>query len=173
MTPRTVARQALLSLGFSRQEYCSGMPFPPPGGLPESGIKPASPISPAFAGRFFTTSATWGGYLTKENSQFLPPILMACCRSFCLHICYNNLIHCYYYYFKQLLLRSIKNKNTFFTFIPPSMLFLFLKCRYKFLAYIIFLHLRKSFNLSCETGDGFPQFMFIWVNLSFSFSFEE
>ena len=37
-----VARQALLSMGFSRQEYWSGLPFPPPGDLPDPGIQPAS-----------------------------------------------------------------------------------------------------------------------------------
>ena len=40
--PWTVARQAPLSLGFSRQGYWSGLPFPPPGDLPHPGIKPAS-----------------------------------------------------------------------------------------------------------------------------------
>ena len=40
-TPRTVARQAPLSMGFSRQEYWSGLPFPSPGDLPHTGIKPA------------------------------------------------------------------------------------------------------------------------------------
>ena len=50
--PRTVACQALLSIGFSRQEYWSGLPFPSPGDLPESGIKPTSLVSPALAGRF-------------------------------------------------------------------------------------------------------------------------
>ena len=55
----TVARQATLSMGLSRQEYWSGLPCPPPGGLPHPGIKPASLTSPALAGRFFTTSATW------------------------------------------------------------------------------------------------------------------
>ena len=44
--------QAPLSRGFSRQEYWSGLPFPPPGGLPDPGIEP---MSPALAGRFFTT----------------------------------------------------------------------------------------------------------------------
>ena len=46
---------------FSRQEYWSGLPFPPPGDLPNPGIwkKPASLTSPALAGGFFTTSATW------------------------------------------------------------------------------------------------------------------
>ena len=39
-------------MGFSRQEYWSGLPFPSPGDLPDSGIKP---VSPALAGGFFTT----------------------------------------------------------------------------------------------------------------------
>ena len=51
--------QALLSLGFSRQEYWSGLPCPPSGDLPDSGIEPTSLMSPALAGGFFTTSATW------------------------------------------------------------------------------------------------------------------
>ena len=51
----TVAHQAPLSMGFSRQEYLSGLLFPPPGDLPDSGIEPTSPTSPALAGRFFTT----------------------------------------------------------------------------------------------------------------------
>ena len=42
-TPWTVARQAPLSMGFSRQEYWSGLPFPSPGDLPDPGIKPGSP----------------------------------------------------------------------------------------------------------------------------------
>ena len=42
-TPRTVARQAPLSMGFSRQEYWSRLPCPPPGDLPDPGIKPGSP----------------------------------------------------------------------------------------------------------------------------------
>ena len=46
-TPWTVARRALLSMGFPRQEYWSGLPFPPPGDIPVPGIKPASPVSPA------------------------------------------------------------------------------------------------------------------------------
>ena len=54
----TVARQAPLSMGFSRQEYWSGLPCPPPGDLPDPGIEPMSLMSPALAGRFFTSSAT-------------------------------------------------------------------------------------------------------------------
>ena len=56
---RTVASQAPLSMGFSRQEYWSGLPFPSPGDLPDPGIEPVSLMSPALAGRFFTTSTTW------------------------------------------------------------------------------------------------------------------
>ena len=58
-TPWTVALQAPLSVGFSRQEYWSGLPRPPPGDLPDPGIKPASLMSLALAGEFFTTSAPW------------------------------------------------------------------------------------------------------------------
>ena len=45
-----------LSMGYLRQEYCSGLPFPPRGDLPDPGTKPTSP---AFVGRFVTTGATW------------------------------------------------------------------------------------------------------------------
>ena len=55
VTPWIVACQAPLSMGFSRQEYRTRFPFPPPGDLPDPGIKPASPVSPALTGRFFTT----------------------------------------------------------------------------------------------------------------------
>ena len=51
-TPWTVTCQALLFMGFSRQEYWSGLPFPSPWDLPDPGIEPASP---ALAGGFFTT----------------------------------------------------------------------------------------------------------------------
>ena len=53
----TIASQALLSMGFSRQEYWSVLPCSPPGNLPNPGVEPASLMSPAFAGGFFTTSA--------------------------------------------------------------------------------------------------------------------
>ena len=52
MTPWTAAHQAPLSVGFSRQEYWSGLPFPPPGNLPNPGVKPTSL---ALAGGCFTT----------------------------------------------------------------------------------------------------------------------
>ena len=47
--------QAPLSMGLFRQEYWGGWPFPPPGNLPDSGIKPVSSASPALVGAFFTT----------------------------------------------------------------------------------------------------------------------
>ena len=71
-TPWTVARQAPQSPGFSRQEYWSGLPFPPPGDLPDAGIKPGSLMSPALAGRFFTTSSNW---------EALPPNILFSSKS--------------------------------------------------------------------------------------------
>ena len=54
-----IVHHAPLSMGFSRQEDWSGLPFPIPGDLCNPGIEPESLGSPALAGRFFTTSATW------------------------------------------------------------------------------------------------------------------
>ena len=54
----TVTHQAPLCMGFSKQQYWSGLPCPPPGDLPNPGID-ESLTSPALAGRFLTTSATW------------------------------------------------------------------------------------------------------------------
>ena len=62
VTPWTVTCQASLSMGFSRQEYWSGLPFPSPGDLPDPGIEPASLMSPALAGGFFTTNTTWEAF---------------------------------------------------------------------------------------------------------------
>ena len=55
----TIAHQAPLSMGLFSQDYWSGLPFPPPGDLPDPGIEPRSPASPARAGRFFAHWATW------------------------------------------------------------------------------------------------------------------
>ena len=57
--PWSVACQAPLSVGFSWQESHSGVPFPPPGDLPDPGIEPMSLMSPALVGRFFTARDTW------------------------------------------------------------------------------------------------------------------
>ena len=64
VTPWTVAHQAPLSMGFSRQEYLSGLPCPPPGDLPDPRIKP---VSPTLAGGFFTASATWAAHNTHHH----------------------------------------------------------------------------------------------------------
>ena len=58
-TPLTVACEAPLSMGFSRQEYWSGLPCPPPGDLPDPEIEPVSLMSPVLAREFFTTTSTW------------------------------------------------------------------------------------------------------------------
>ena len=76
-TPWTVTLQAPLSMGFSRQEYWSELPCPPPGDLPDPGIEPTSLASPALAGRFFTTSTTWelpngSQCRTKNNTHEQP-----------------------------------------------------------------------------------------------------
>ena len=63
----TVARQVPLSMGISRQEYWQGLPFPFPGNLPNPGIKPTSPESPALAGRFFTAEPP-----QKPHSKLTP-----------------------------------------------------------------------------------------------------
>ena len=57
-TAWTVDHQTPLSMGFPRQEHWSGLPFPPPGDLPNPGIKLTSLASPALAGEFFTTAHT-------------------------------------------------------------------------------------------------------------------
>ena len=68
--PWTVALQALLSMGFSRQGYWSGLPFPPPGDLPDPGIEAGSLLSLTLAGGFFPThfpdeeAETWGNNAT-------------------------------------------------------------------------------------------------------------
>ena len=70
-------RQAPLSMGFLRQEYQSGLPFPSPGDLPDPGIES---MSPALADRFFTTEPSGMPsemlpssfpFLTRENSLLL------------------------------------------------------------------------------------------------------
>ena len=65
-----VAHQSPLSMGFSRQEHWIGLLYPPPGDLPDPGIKPISLLSPALAGRFFTASATWEGHLPLYSLPF-------------------------------------------------------------------------------------------------------
>ena len=63
-----LAFQAPLSQGFSRQNYWSRLPCPPPGVLPHPGIELISLTSPALAGRFFPTSATWEAQAESGNT---------------------------------------------------------------------------------------------------------
>ena len=90
-TSQTVAHQTPLSIGFSSQEYWSGLPFLPPGNLPDPGIKP---VSPALAGRFFiteppgkpfiSTTSNFHEHFLFAHQKFLytwPPF-MGCCSFF-------------------------------------------------------------------------------------------
>ena len=56
---------------FSRQEYWSGLPYPPPGDLPNPGIKPVCLMSPALTVGLFNTSATWGSLFSTSSSAFV------------------------------------------------------------------------------------------------------
>ena len=58
--------QAPLSMGFPRQDYWSGLPFPPPGDLPNLGIEP---VSPALAGEFFTTETPLEAYSLVDETK--------------------------------------------------------------------------------------------------------
>ena len=57
--PMDIAHQSPLSMGFSKQEYWSGLLHPPPGDLPNPGIELAPLTFPALASRFFNTNANW------------------------------------------------------------------------------------------------------------------
>ena len=67
MTPWTIACQAPLSMVFPRPEYWSGLPFPPPGDLPNLGVEP---VSPALAGEFFTTEPPLEIYSLVDETKF-------------------------------------------------------------------------------------------------------
>ena len=77
-TPWTVAHQAPLSMGFSRQEFWGGLPCPPPGDLPDPGMETASPVAPALTGRLFSTESPgkptfiyrrcWGSEIISQMS---------------------------------------------------------------------------------------------------------
>ena len=64
-------------MGFSRQEYWSGLSCPPPGDLPDSGIEPVSLKSHALAGEFFTSSATWRETSSKKAPRAGPQLPLA------------------------------------------------------------------------------------------------
>ena len=90
VTPWTVACQAPLSMGFSRQEYWSGLPFPLPGDLPNPGIKSTSLESPALVGGFFTTEPPGKPFpLTLTSNVPFSPVLL-CSYRFTLHPCWGT-----------------------------------------------------------------------------------
>ena len=66
----TVPLQIPLSMGFSRQQYWNGWPCPPPGDLPDPGIKPTFLTSAALASGFFSTSTTWEALPSVQLSSF-------------------------------------------------------------------------------------------------------
>ena len=78
----TITHQVPLSMGFFRQEYWSGLLFPPPGDLYNPGIKPASFVCLALAGKFFTTRITWEAQHVCM-SMYLPTHMY-------LNTCYKN-----------------------------------------------------------------------------------
>ena len=68
-----VAHQAPLSMGFSRQEYWSGLPCPPPGDLPDPGIEPASPVAPCILAGGFSTTEPPGKPKEKPACPYFTP----------------------------------------------------------------------------------------------------
>ena len=74
----TVACQAALSMGFSRQEYWSGLSCPPPGDLPNPGTELISLMSSALADMFFITNASWEAHKSTGLQQKLNSRAAAC-----------------------------------------------------------------------------------------------
>ena len=72
VTPRTIAHQVPLSMDFSRQEYWSGLPFPPPVGLPNAGITPTTPAASCI-GRWSLLSLSHPGssFISLDTDYFL------------------------------------------------------------------------------------------------------
>ena len=67
-TPWTLAHEAALSMGFSRQEYWSGLPFPSPGDLPNPGIESMSPVSPALQADSFNAEPSGKHWISLQTT---------------------------------------------------------------------------------------------------------
>ena len=98
-TPWTVDHQAPLSMGFPRQEYWSGLPFPSPGDLPDPGFKPTSP---ALAGGFFTTEPPRSQVLITQSPGVtqgygLPHTPTYCCAFYKIGQMYSNIYSSLWY----------------------------------------------------------------------------
>ena len=106
-----------LSTGFSRQEYWSGLPCPPPGDLPDPGIEPESPMSPALAGGFFTTGATWEAQISDSTwhlsfSFWLTLFSMIISNS--IHVAANGIIWWFLSEWYSIVCMYIRTYNIFF-----------------------------------------------------------
>ena len=77
-TLQTVVHWVLLFMVFSRQAYCSGLPCPPLGDLPDPGFKPKSLMSPALADGFITTSTTWEALISYQFGSVAQPCPNLC-----------------------------------------------------------------------------------------------
>ena len=95
-----VARQAPLSIRFSRQEYWSGLPFPSPGDLPDPGIEPVSLASPAWAGVFFTSEPP--GKPRKLHLHHSNPGNNQSKITYFLHVLYRNVLFLPIFYLSAL-----------------------------------------------------------------------
>ena len=86
MTPQTAARQAPLTMEFSRQEYLSGLLFPFPGDLPDPEIEPSYPATPALQADFFLPTEPPGKYM-KDKAELIITEFFLCTRHY-----FRNLI---------------------------------------------------------------------------------
>ena len=80
-------------MGFSRQEYGRGLPCPPPGDLPDPGVRLTCPASLALAGGFFTTSATFEGIHLKQERLYYPHHVKGILSSSLFHAFFIALLH--------------------------------------------------------------------------------
>ena len=103
--PWTVTHHAPLSMGFSRQEYWSGLPCCPPGDTPDPWIQAVTLMSPALAGGFFTTSATWEALLWSSNSFNVFQKFLRCKNE--LNLSINTYIHTHTYAHKSSINKKI------------------------------------------------------------------
>ena len=114
----TIACQALLSTGSSWQEYWSGLPCPPPGGLPDSEIKPMFLKSPTLAGRFFITSTTCEAHSIGYNLLLFQGVLHLHSKVGLTYSFYIYSINCHVL---GLILSNLVNWEVFYLFLCSEM----------------------------------------------------
>ena len=142
MTLWTVTLQAPLSTGFSREEYRSGLPCPPPGYLPDPGIEPSALTSPELVGGFFTTSTAWEALsLIAQRSLWhllSPPSWDSSLLPVLLPVSYEFLSLFQFYFGRSSLSRRSLRKDAWGVRILK--LCLVWKCLY-FYSFLLILHL--------------------------------